>query len=175
MQIVWPFFLGNCFGYFSKTWANFFPNFRSPWFNNRFDVKVKRKSSDVLSHKKIYARNLQFYKFFILVLHFRWGLEAVHDTQHNDTHYNDIQHNNTQHNDTQHNNTQHNGSVVSMSVVYAECHLCWVRHKTVCRLCWVSFMLSVTYAECNVQALYAECHLCWVSFMLSVTYAECDI
>jgi hypothetical protein len=34
-----------------------------------------------------------------------------------------------------------------LSVIYAEC-----------RLCWVSFMLSVIYAE-----------LCWVLFMLSVT------
>jgi len=37
-----------------------------------------------------------------------------------------------------------------LSVIYAECHLCWV-----------SFMLSV---------IYAECHLCYASFMLSVTY-----
>jgi hypothetical protein len=39
-----------------------------------------------------------------------------------------------------------------LSVLYAECPLCWV-----------SFMLSV---------LYAECPICWVSFMLIVLYAE---
>ncbi len=39
--------------------------------------------------------------------------------------------------------------IVMLSVVYAECHLCWV-----------SLMLSVTYVEC---------HLCWVSLMLNVT------
>jgi hypothetical protein len=42
-----------------------------------------------------------------------------------------------------------------LTVIYAECHLCWV-----------SFMLSV---------IYAECHLCWVSFMLGVIYAECRL
>jgi hypothetical protein len=39
-----------------------------------------------------------------------------------------------------------------LSVIYAECHLCWV-----------SFMLSVIYAECHyAECRYAECH-----------YAEC--
>ncbi len=49
-----------------------------------------------------------------------------------------------------------------LSVIYAECHLCWV-----------SFMLSVIYAECHLccvsfmlSVIYAECYLCWVSFML---------
>ncbi len=51
-----------------------------------------------------------------------------------------------------------------LSVIYVECHLCWV-----------SFMLSVIYAECHLSlvsfrlsVIYAECYLCWVSFMLSV-------
>jgi len=33
-----------------------------------------------------------------------------------------------------------------LSVIYAECHLCRV-----------SFLLSVNYAECRKQAVYAEC------------------
>jgi len=49
-----------------------------------------------------------------------------------------------------------------LSVIYAECHLCWVLSMlgviyAECHLSWVSFMLSV---------IYAECRLCWVSFML---------
>jgi hypothetical protein len=150
MQIVWPFFLATVLLLF-KDLGYFFPNFRSPWFNNRFDVKVKRKSSDVLSHKNFYARNLQFYQFFYSSFTFQvrlGGCSRRHDTQHNGSRDNDIQRNETQHNDTQHNNTQHNGSVVSISVVNAECHLCWVRHIN-----RVSFMLSVTYAECDI---------CWV-------------
>ncbi len=51
-----------------------------------------------------------------------------------------------------------------MSVIYAECHLCWV-----------SLMLSVTYVDCHIWALYAECHLCWVALLLSVTYALCHL
>jgi len=54
-----------------------------------------------------------------------------------------------------------------LSVIYAECHLCWVS-------CWVSFMLSVIYAEWHLCCvIYAECHLCWVSFMLSVIIVYC--
>jgi hypothetical protein len=58
-----------------------------------------------------------------------------------------------------------------LSVIYAECHLCWVSFTlsdiyVEWHLCWVTFMLSV---------IYAECHLCWVSFMLSVMYAECHV
>jgi hypothetical protein len=77
-------------------------------------------------------------------------------------------------------------NVVMLSVIYAECHLCWMSFMlnviyAECHLCWMSFMLnvvmlSVIYAECR----YADCHLCWLSFMLnvvmlSVIYNECRL
>ncbi len=74
-----------------------------------------------------------------------------------------------------------------LSVIYAECHLCWVSFMlsviyAESHLCWVSFMLSLIYAECHLcwvsfmlSVIYAECHLCQVSFMLSVIYAECHL
>jgi hypothetical protein len=56
-----------------------------------------------------------------------------------------------------------------LSVIYAECHLCWVPFMlgviyVECLLCWVSFMLSVIYSKCH----FSMCHLCCGSFMLSV-------
>jgi len=56
--------------------------------------------------------------------------------------FSNSQHKNTQYNNTQHNNTQHNG--------------------TQCRvfLCWVSFMLSVIYADCCWMSQSSP--LCWV-------------
>ncbi len=48
--------------------------------------------------------------------------------------------------DIQNNNPQHNGIWYIML------------------LCWLSFMPTVTYADC---------HLCWLSFMLTVIYAKC--
>ncbi len=74
-----------------------------------------------------------------------------------------------------------------LSVIYAECHLCWASSMlsiiyAECHLCWVSSMLSIIYAECHLcwvsfmlSVIYAECHLCWVSSMLSVIYAECHL
>ncbi len=71
-----------------------------------------------------------------------------------------------------------------LSVIFAECHLCWVSFMLSviyagCHLCWVSFMLSFLYAECHLcwvsfmlSVIYAECHLCWVSFVLNVIYAK---
>ncbi len=47
-------------------------------------------------------------------------------------------------------------SVIMLSVIYAECHLCWV-----------PFMLSVTYAQYHNFALYTECH------NAEYRYAEC--
>ncbi len=67
-----------------------------------------------------------------------------------------------------------------LSVIYAECHLCWVSSMlsviyAKCHLCWVSSMQSVIYAKCHLcwvspmlSVIYAEYHLCWVSSMLSV-------
>jgi hypothetical protein len=37
-------------------------------------------------------------------------------------------------------------SIVMLSVIYSECHLCRV-----------SFMLCVIYVECLIQALYGQC------------------
>ncbi len=61
-----------------------------------------------------------------------------------------------------------------LSVIHAECHLCWVL------LCWVSFVLDVIHAECRLywvpcmlSFIYAEWHLCWVSLTLSVIYTKC--
>ncbi len=66
----------------------------------------------------------------------------------------------------------------------AEYHICWVSLMLSITyaeywLCWVSLMLSIAYAEyrlCWVSLMlsiaYAEYHLCWVSLMLSITYAE---
>jgi hypothetical protein len=129
----------------------------------------------------------------------------------------------TQHNDIQHKGliceTQNNGRVllclvsfmlcsvlfcwvsfllsVMLSVIYAECHLCWVTFMlsviySECHLLWVSFILSVIYSECHLfrvsfilsvlmlsvvmlSVIYAECHLCWVPFMLSAIYAACHL
>jgi hypothetical protein len=61
-----------------------------------------------------------------------------HETQHSDT----------QHNDTQHNNKKHD----------IQCNGTW--HSIL--LCWISFKMSVIYAECHKQTHYAECR-----------YAEC--
>ncbi len=78
--------------------------------------------------------------------------------QHNDTQQNDIQHGDSQHNDTQH----------------------WSKLKTTLSmmtlgkmlLSWVSFMLSVNYAECRKQAHWAEC--CYAECRYTVCrYAEC--
>ncbi len=63
-----------------------------------------------------------------------------------------------QHNDIQHNNKWN----VTLSIMTLNTESCFSE----CRLCWVTFMLSV---------IYAECHLCWVSFMLSAMYAECHL
>jgi hypothetical protein len=81
-----------------------------------------------------------------------------HDTQLNDT----------QHNDTQRNDIQHNNKLnVTLSI------------KTLsikALLCWLSLMLSVTYAECHIWALNAECHI-WPLYdgwhHAECHYAEC--
>jgi hypothetical protein len=63
---------------------------------------------------------MKFSCIILALLEAKWR----HDTQHNGSQHNDTQHNDTEHNDTHHNDTQHNNSVVMMSVIYAECHLC---------------------------------------------------
>ncbi len=40
--------------------------------------------------------------------------------------------------------------------------------------------LSMTFNQCDIQHndnqyLYTKCRLCWMSFMLSVIYAECHL
>ncbi len=58
-----------------------------------------------------------------------------------------------------------------LSVIYAEG-----------RLYWVSFMLSVIYdvfhlcwVSFMLSVIYSACHLCWASFRLSVIYTECHL
>ncbi len=80
-----------------------------------------------------------------------------HDTQHNHT-----QHNCIHHNDTQHNVIQHRNKNATISIMT----LCWdlLRFVSWVSLCWVSFKLSVVYAECRL----CRVSLSWVSVMLSV-------
>ncbi len=59
-----------------------------------------------------------------------------------------------------------------LSVIYAECHLCWVSFVLSviygeCYLCLVSFILSIIHAKCHKIGVDAECHLA------ECRYAKC--
>ncbi len=102
-----------------------------------------------------------------------------HDAQLKDTQHNDIQHINIQNAklsnmifntmsfslttlSIQHNNEQNvtlsilTLSTVTLNIIAEHCN-------AVCHLCWVSFMLSVTYAECHSYWVSHTSPLCWVS------------
>ncbi len=66
-----------------------------------------------------------------------------HDTQHNDIHHNDTQQ------DIQHNDNKNETLSIKILSVMAE------------RCCAVSFMLSVTYAECHYAKCYRSWHRLW--------------
>ncbi len=70
-----------------------------------------------------------------------------------------------------------------LSVIYAECQLCWVSQFLLLLLSTV--LLSLVYSECpfskktlNDECYYGECcyaeyHLCWVTLTQSAICAEC--
>jgi hypothetical protein len=91
--------------------------------------------------------------------------------------------------------------VKMLSIVYAECCLCWVYfmmcvvyaycclwsaclsllsvrlsvvYSESC-LCWVSFLQGCSCTWCHLcwRVIYAKCHSCKVFIMLGVIYAEC--
>ncbi len=105
---------------------------------------------------------------------------------HNDTKRNDIQKNHTQHKKYCTQQMMLSIMTVFTKCGYAECRLCFIvmlsHVNNRCRLCSVSFILGVVYAESRLcwvsfmlSIIYAECCLCWMYCMLSVMYDKCRL
>jgi len=102
------------------------------------DVCFTRLSKIVWASQKMQWLLPKLFVCLLFKLIFRKTSEFVKQIHNHDWRH-DIQHDNIQHNDTHQNDTNHNGRPLlyrvsfMLSVVYAECHLCWVS------LCWMSW------------------------------------
>ncbi len=89
------------------------------------------------------------------------------DTQHNGTQLNNkkrgTQHNNIQHNDIQHNDTQHDNKKRNTrhnGIQHNDTRNCYAE----CRLCWVSFVLSIANMLAIMLSVTLIASLCWMSW-----------